>query len=268
MSTPLLEFTRPPVVEVALGIQFRPLSGLRGINLGPLRDRWRGPYPQVEEQPPLPPAVEAFPTPGELTFQLNVGAVPPVRYWFLSETGTELVQLQQDRLIVNWREGAPTTPYPRYGALRQQFTDRVADLQQFLLDGNYGVLDVTQAEVSYINAVSVSDRGPANLSALLRNWGDLSGNHLGDPEQANVGLVFRVPNIGRGPVRMHIAIDPAQKASDAAPAMFFTLMVRGAPTTATTDAALQFMDGAHEHLLTSFDELTSDTMHEVWGRRT
>jgi uncharacterized protein (TIGR04255 family) len=253
---------------VALGIQFRPLFGLRGINLGPLRERWRGTYPRVEEQPPLPPAVEALPTPGELTFQLNVGAVPPVRHWFLSESGTQLVQLQQDRLIVNWREGTPVEPYPRYGALRQQFEERITDLQQFLRDEDLGELDVTQAEVNYINGVKVGDRDQGDLSPLLRHWGDLSANHLGNPEQASATLVFRVPDIGRGPVRMHIAINPAQWAPDAAPAIFFTLMVRGAPTAATTDAALQFMDGAHDHLLTSFNELTSDTVHQAWGQHT
>lgn len=268
MTTAEPDFATPPVVEVALGVQFQPLFGLRGINLGPLRDRWRAAYPRIEEQPPLPPAVESGPTSSGLTFQLNLGSGPAARYWFLSEAGTELVQLQQDRLIVNWREGSPPTePYPRYWALRQTFEERVGDLQEFLANEGLGVLDVTQAEVSYINAVPVGEQGHGNLGTLLRHWGDLSTNHLGQPEQSSARLAFKVPDVGRGPVRMHVAVDPAQRPTDGAPVLFFTLMVRGAPLTGTTDAALQFMDGAHSHLLRSFGELTSDAAKEQWGRR-
>ena len=66
---------------------------------------------------------------------------------------------------------------------------------------------------------------------------------------------------------MHVAIDPAQRATDEASLLIFTLMVRGAPMAGTTEAALQFMDGAHDHLLRSFSELASDGAYEAWGRR-
>ena len=43
--TDLPDFGAPPVVEVALGVQFRILPALRGLALAPLRERWR-PVPE------------------------------------------------------------------------------------------------------------------------------------------------------------------------------------------------------------------------------
>jgi len=42
----LPDYERPPVVEVVLGVQLRPLQ-LRAIDLGPLRDIWKDRYPEL-----------------------------------------------------------------------------------------------------------------------------------------------------------------------------------------------------------------------------
>jgi uncharacterized protein (TIGR04255 family) len=54
----LPEFSNPPVVEVALSVQFTPLPGFRPIRLGRLQDTWRAEYPHYEEQPPLAGVIE------------------------------------------------------------------------------------------------------------------------------------------------------------------------------------------------------------------
>jgi uncharacterized protein (TIGR04255 family) len=264
MTEPI-EFANSPVVEVAIGVQFRPIR-LRGIDLGRLRERWRDAYPVVEEQPPLPPAIEAPVAQGELTFQLNLSPLPAVRYWFLNQSGTELVQLQQDRLIVNWREGDAAEPYPRYGQLRRLFEERLKDVADFVAVAGLGNIEIVQAEVNYINAVEVAERGRGDLGWLLRQWSDLPDHHLGTPEQARVGLVYRIPEIGRDAVRMYVSVDPAQRPTDGAPLLFFTLMVRGAPASGTAAAALEFMDQAHDHLNMSFAELTSNEAQAAWER--
>jgi len=46
-SNQLPEFSNPPVVEVALGVQFRPVYGLRPIELAILREKWRSKYPVI-----------------------------------------------------------------------------------------------------------------------------------------------------------------------------------------------------------------------------
>lgn len=259
----LPEFDAPPVVEVVLGVQFRPLFGLRPIELAPLREQWRGSYPVVQEQPPLPPAIEQAGG-GPPTVQFVVGPALPTRTWFVSDDQVSLVQLQHDRLTVNWRQTSDL-PYPRYLSVRQVFEARAQDLSRFVADRGLGELAVTQVELTYINAVDTAPGEMGDLGRIMRHW-DAPSTDLGQPEQARCAVVFAVPNIGQPPVRLYAAADPAQR-PDGRPALFLTLTVRGAPAGPQLADALEFMDQAHAHVVRSFTLLTPDAMHALWERR-
>src|SRR5258708_32402614 len=182
---------------------------MRGLALAPLRERWLASYPKIEEQPPLPPVVEGDP-PGIPQLQLRLVPLPAGRQWFLNGSGTQLVQVQPDRLIVNWRAGDPPTEYPRYGHMRQTFVARFEDLAQFTADERLGELDVMQAELSYINAMDV-DRGDlGRIDRFLKGWSGTEGHHLGLPEQARMTLIFPLAGVGLPPVRMYVEVSPAQ----------------------------------------------------------
>ena len=259
------EFEEPPVVEMALGVQFRPLMGLRGIALGPLREQWRSSYPRVEEQAPLAPAIEGSQTPG-IALQVGFGPRATARYWFLNAAGSELVQVQNDRLLVNWREGEPPNPYPRYPLMRALFEQRLGELRDFVERQQLGTIEVVQAELNYVNALPVEQGGQGRIDRFLRGWWGTADHHLGEPEQARVALTFSVPDVGRPPVRMYVAVDPAEGPEGQA-LLFFGLTVRGAPLHGMIGDSLEFMDRAHDHLVRSFTELTPEPMHEAWGRR-
>lgn len=261
----LPDFADPPVVEVALGVQFRPLFGLRPIELCPLRERWRGEYPLVQEQPPLPPAVERPSFRGP-SVELLLGPALQTRLWFLTSDEAELVQLQHDRLTVNWRQMDGESAYPRFPAVRELFERRWHDLADFVNERQLGTLSPTQVELNYINAIDPLSGQLGQIERILRNWHSTSEHHLGAPEQARLALVFGVPDLGREPVRLYVAVDPAQR-PDGQPVLFLTLTIRGAPADETLDSALRFMNEAHEHIVRSFAELTPHAMHTEWGRR-
>ncbi len=104
-----------------------------------------------------------------------------------------------------------------------------------------------------------------DLGRILRHWDSPSAD-LGQPEQGRCAAVFGVPDIGRPPVRLYVAVDPAQR-PDGRPALFLTLTVRGAPAGPELANALRFMDQAHVHVVRSFTMLTPDAMHDLWERR-
>ena len=261
---PLPEFDAPPIVEVALGIQFEPIFGLRPIELGPLREKWRPDYPIAQEHPPLPPTIEAEGSePPQVRFSL--GPAPDVRLWFLSDDETNLVQLQPDRLIVNWREIKGDEKYPRYPRVRATFEHRFNDLAAFVKNLGRGDLVATQVEVIYVNAIDPEGAGLGHLDRIFRSFNNLVDHHLGSPEQARALLAFRIPDIGRPPVKMYVSADPAIR-PNGNQTTFLNLTVRGAPTGPGLDDVLNFMDEAHEHIVTSFTELTPPTMHELWRR--
>ena len=41
------------------------------------------------------------------------------RLWLMNEQGSQLLQLQQDRLVVNWRRLPSDIPYPHYESIRE-----------------------------------------------------------------------------------------------------------------------------------------------------
>jgi uncharacterized protein (TIGR04255 family) len=259
-----VDFRDPPLVEVALGVQFKPLLGLRAIELGVLRDRWREEYPTIQEQPPLPPTVETEPLSAPVV-QITVGPALQSRLWFLSEDETELVQLQHDRLNVNWRRLSQDQTYPHYPAVRDRFVQRFRDLASIVSERHLGELLISQVELNYINVVPRALERLGRIDELLAHWQPLTSHHLGAPEQARVGMVFRVPEIGREPVRLHVSVDPGQHPPGRS-ALLVTLTVRGAPAGPDVDAALAFMDDAHAHTVRSFIELTSGEAQHEWGR--
>ncbi len=262
---PLPEFANPPVVEVALGVQFRPLFGLRSIELAGLRERWRSNYPIVQEQPPVPPTKEGTLF-GPSSVQLVVGPPLQTRLWFVSEDGAELVQLQHDRLTVNWRRISPDFHYPRYPSVRTLFERRWSELSDFVTERRLGAFAITQVELNYINAIDAVGGQLGRLERLIKNWQPLRQHHLGEPEEARAALVFEIPHMGTGPVRLYVAVDPALN-SEGRPVLFLTLTIRGAPVDEALDGALRFMDEAHKHIVRSFAELTPETMHAEWDRR-
>src|SRR6266436_4791123 len=98
-EVPLPRFQKPPVSEVALGVQFPAV--LNPVHLGLYYQRVKARFPKLQVQPPVPPSFETFGASPTMTFsiQLQPGLQP--RMWFLSEDETSLIQLQSDRLIFN-----------------------------------------------------------------------------------------------------------------------------------------------------------------------
>lgn len=258
-----IELTNPPVVEMALGVQFHPLFHLRGIVLGGLRDRWRETYPHVEEQPPLPPSIEGPVGPG-INLQIGFGPVPNARYWFVSETSADIIQLQNDRIVVNWRDVEAGESYPRYDVMIERFDRALADLSAFVDEEQLGQVVITQAELNYINDMGAPDNDGVGLDKLLRGWPGTPQHHLGQPVQARLQLSFDVPDVGHPPVRMFVSVEPTLRV-DGEQRELMTLSVRGAPVDDSAAAALKFLDGAHDHLVQSFLELTPENMPATWG---
>ena len=264
--TDLPEYDRPPVVEMTIGVQFRSLDRLRGLALGPLRELWRAEYPAIEEQPALAPVLEGSPPLAPQGLQVGLTPLPPVRQWFLSASGAELVQVQPDRLFVNWRaDDEIPTKYPRYSHMRDVFERRFADLTQFTTSEGLAEPEVSQAELTYINVIEATTDDLGRVDRFLKGWSGTPEHHLGEPEQSRLTLTFLVPGIGRPPVRLYVEINPARKLNGE-PVLFLTLTVRGDPGGRSLSEVLTFLDAAHDHLVRSFDELTEESMHNIWGR--
>jgi len=268
----LPEFARPPVTEVALSLQFEPLKGLTGPVLGLLWGRFKSAYPGVQELPALEPVLERFgaATPRQVNLQFQVlDAPPPSRVWFITESGTELIQAQHDRFVHNWRKVLDTDVYPRYSNLRAKFLTELETFRQFVEEENLGDLIFNQVEVTFVNTI-VSGEGwerHGQLSKVLTiHSGSYSDDFFKEPENVQTSLRYVIPDESQKPRgRLHINVVPTFTKNKSA-ALNLTIIARCTPDGSLSDT-LTCLDLAHRWIVKGFASITTKEMHEVWGRK-
>jgi len=215
----LPDFERPPVCEVALSVQFPRLEDVTNVNLIQLwAEVFRDRFPETEEKPPLNPLVERFgpPAPTELSFQVEAG--PPVaRYWFKSPDGTELVQVQRDRFIRNWRRLQTGMPYPRFDTLRDRFAEDLRSFIDFVDNKGMGEVEPNQCEVTYVNDIFADEGWDefGDLENVVTVWrSNYSDDFLTKPEEARFATSFLIPGEDGHPAgRLHVSLEPKYKPS-------------------------------------------------------
>jgi uncharacterized protein (TIGR04255 family) len=187
----LPDFERPPVNEVILSMQFATLEKMKSVHMGLLWARFRAEYPDVSEQAAITAVFETFGTPAEPEplVQLEQFLSPPMpRYWFEKRGTPELLQVQQDRILHNWRKHENETIYPRYETLRERFRSEVDRFVAFLKEEKIGELRPNQCEVTYTNIIELpgSERTHNRLQKITPLWtGHLSEALAADLEDAN-----------------------------------------------------------------------------------
>jgi uncharacterized protein (TIGR04255 family) len=268
----LPSFERPPVTEVVLSIQFASIPGFTTLHAGLLWQEFRQEYPKVSEQAPLGPAFETFGAgmPPAMPFRIGTFVVPPApRYWFESEHGVHLLQLQQDRLIHNWRKLTSEDVYPRYPSIRETFYRELGIVSAFLARENLGPIQPNQCEVTYTNIIVLPDGANpvTHVERITPLWGGWNHDEdLAPLESAtlNCRYVMRVSDATI--CRVYTDIQPAILVADGSAALRMDILVRGKPPEPTVEGAFWLLDAARCGVVRTFDRVTTDEMHVVWGK--
>jgi uncharacterized protein (TIGR04255 family) len=270
----LPEFSNPPVVEVTLSVQFERLEALRNPHVGLFWSELRNEFPDVEERPPLPPVFESFGVQEntENTFKLEVLEVPPVsRYWFLNRKGSELIQLQQDRFIVNWRKTDLHDEYPRYEHVEELFSSKLELFRKFLVREKLGTLVPKQCEITYVNRMPAGEgwTNPGDLGRIVTVWApSYSDTFLSQPEDARLSVRYAIRDGSSEPMgRLNISVEPRYSDTERRMVMLMVLNARGKPSSADKDGVLEFLRVGRKWIVRGFTSITTAEMHTVWRRR-
>jgi len=269
--TALPDFANPPLVEVALAAQFHPLEAFQTVHAGLLWQRFRERFPKVEEHEPLPHVEEAFgpSRPGRLSIQVGEADRPAdMRVWFMNEAETELIQVQRDRFIHNWRRpggyAEGESEYPHYSRLREKFAENLALFEQFLASEELGQPVVNQCELTYVNEIKALHSEIAHIVTILA---PPTGRSLPIPEDVTLRLRYVIPDEHGEPAgRLHVELQPAFRRISNDEAFVMNLTARGRPIGKGVDGVLRFLDLAHDWALRAFVDLTSEDMHLTWGK--
>ena len=256
MSEP--KFERPPVTEVAVAIEFVPIPALTAVPIVQMYAKlWAADYPKVVEQMALPPT---GPEPGSMLagIGLRVGqGAEALRLWMLAEDEAELLQLQHDRLILNWRmlEGGH---YPAYATLRERFSRRWEELGTAV--AGLGQVRPTVAEVTFVNAAA-SSAGWAGMADVLATSGVpvLPGNCVASAVQ----YVAALDEETGGPGQIVVTAQHNGQSS-----VTLTIVTRLSITGTEIASAriLDRLDRAHDLGVQTFVALTPPDKHAEWGR--
>lgn len=267
----LPEYRNPPIVEVAASIQFANIRGLDAAMLGLLWSRFRDKYPRAEQHPPLATASETFESNrgGRGGFSVET-SFPVPRLWFLSSDGTRLVQVQSNRLIVNWRRLDTGKPYVRFSGLMSMLSESIERFRQFIQDENLGTVRPDQAELTYVNHIRAGDNGSHRepLSKYASCWRRESESwNLGAAEEASFRSQYVVSRPGSSFARLFVELDSGYTASTRAPIYVMNLVARGAPDSPDVESAFKFLEDAHHWIVKGFTSLTTDEAHKLWERQ-
>ncbi len=265
----LADFDNPPVVETVLSLQFEKLTAMRAVHFGLYWLRVKERFRKTEEQPALLPVFERFPEPippaGQIQFESIEGLTLP-RVWLMNDTGTEIIQVQNDRFIKNWRKSGQHESYPHYEpVIKPAFERDLREFQSFLDEQKLGQIKVTQCEVTYVNHI-VSGEGWDRFSEIHRIfsfWRQPAAPVPGDPEDFGIRVRFPILNNDGHPIgRLHIEVQPALRATDNRPMYVMNLTARGLYGT-----NLDFFDIGRQWIVKSFEQLTTEDMHRVWRKK-
>jgi uncharacterized protein (TIGR04255 family) len=264
----LADFECPPVVETVLSLQFEKLPAMRAVHFGLFWSKVKERFPKTEEQAPLLPTIERFPEPmppgGQIRFEsIEVPTLP--RVWMINEAGTEVIQLQNDRFIKNWRKSADDEPYPHYEpVIRPAFERDFREFKSILAEQKLSEIKVTQCEVTYVNHI-ISGDGWNNFSQLgriFRFWMPPALPVPGNPEDIGIHIRFPIIEDGRPIGRLHVDIQPALRATDSRRMYVMNLTARG-----LQGSDLEFFDIGRRWIVNTFEQLTTEEMHHIWRKK-
>lgn len=269
----LPDFSNPPINEVLLSVQFEPLQSLVVPEIGLLWQHYGDKFNHVEQHPPIEPIIERYgvrePRSPFPKLELVSGSSLLPRIWFLSESKSELLQIQQDRFIRNWRKISVDESYPRYeNCIRPRFLEDFEDFKGFINDNNLGEIDVNQCEISYINHIYSDDvwQSHSEIGKIFNIWDSVFEERF-NFEIQDAKLHFRCilrDDEGVFIGRVHVDAQPAFRANDDKPMFVLTLTARGRPLSNDIDGIMKFMDIGRENIVQIFSDITSDEIHKAW----
>ena len=267
----LPDFEAPPVSEVVLSIQFASVPRFRSLYVGGIWDEFRDEFPNVTEQAPIDPTFETFGASARPPQSFQVFMTPPMpRFWFETKDGVELIQIQQDRMVHNWRKRELSQHYPHYEPFRNQYASEITKFDDFLVAKELGSIKPNQCEVAYINTITIPDATDphAHLERITPLWlGQQSEPFLPRLENATVQAQYVLRKDEKAFGRVHVNFTPMLQSSDNAPMIQLTILARGKPDEESLESAFQLLDREREIIVRTFAAVTSKEMHAFWRRK-
>jgi uncharacterized protein (TIGR04255 family) len=257
--TTLPELARPPIAEVVYGMGFKPLPLLKSAHLGLFWSRYRERYVSAED---MVPVLDAPVAPGAVVL---MPMMP--RVWLVDATQTRLLQLQSDRLFMNWRQMKPQDEYPRFPVLFPEFTEFTQSFGQFLREQSIGELSPSSLELGYINQIYEKDgmKLPADVGQVFKPlvWNCDAYHRLSDPSDLGWRASFVRDATG---IRLNVIAAMGKRQADGAPVLQLDIRAVSQYTGSSLEDGLRWYELAHQEVVLAFFDLTTESAQKaLWS---
>ncbi len=268
--TSMPDYERPPVVEVAMGVQFQQIDGLTAVHVGRYWETVKDEFPMMEDRGPLPHIIEPKDQPtsaGEarITFSTRPDWG---RVWLRDEPRNQLIQVQRDHFHYNWLKQQPSDVYQRYRRIKPNFFERWKQFCSFLGDIDIAEPVVDQCEIAYVNIIGKEEgwEGMGDLAKILPLFRQPTRSEfLPDPSMLGLTMSYPLPE-HQG--RLHINIRPTIRLPQGDAVLRFGLTSRGrSAAEMTTDILEEWFDLGHEWIVKGFADLVTAETDDAWGRK-
>lgn len=258
----LPDYEKPPIGEVVCGLVFEKIEHFKAPHLGLFWQKVRSGFPKCQHAPPL----DFSPESPDLMRQL-----PLPRVWFINDEDNILIQLQNDRILFNWRRIKEDEPYPRYRTIIVNFKEVLKTFDDFLEEERLGTVKPIKCELSYINYIPKGEGWDTldDIKELLPDLGWRPGvenkRFLPTPLVIGWNSVFPLETEETG--RLNVSLEYATRRADRVPVLVLKLTAIGLGSDNTMGAVWDWFELAHKWIVCGFRDLTgTKVQEETWGK--
>lgn len=245
------ELRHPPVIEAVLGIQFLPLATWSIPHFGLFWQRVRSTYPRFQVQGPIlaPESVAA-------------GTLFGARLWFIDESDQRVLQVQNDRIVINWRRRGESS-YPRYRVMRSEMESLWPRFLQFLEEEDIGSPQVVRCEYTYFNHIDIPTlvSGDDPFDELFPFWRGGPATFLiegGNQTFSNTVVMPATSSV------ITVTLQPAVSVELNKQVMQLSFSATTTLKSADVASVLEAADTSHALDVRAFKEFTSDKLRSKW----
>ncbi|MCC6466433.1 MAG: TIGR04255 family protein [Planctomycetes bacterium] len=262
----LPDYKNPPVVEVVCGVSFDRLRKFLVHHVGLLWSQLAQDFTEIGEQPNLPRIFEGFDNEPRVNVELMQIQDWP-RAQFAQPNGGDIIQVQRDRFLYNWRKRA-SEAYPRYEAVFGRFWAKLNQFSALMDQAQIGPVAPVQFELTYLNQILEGEG--------WTDWGQIGRMFVDAPSvKDGAKLLYSTHGINwlstydlpEKSGRLYAHLRSATRTLDKKPLLSLEMTVRGMPKDTSDATVKEWFDIAHKWIVQGFYELTSDKMQTgVWKR--
>ena len=248
-------FQNPPINELIIATYFEPLiAELRSEHIGLFWARIRNDFPKVEQQGPVG-SIEAFQVTGN-------EFVPIPRYWFISEDEVNLIQVQRNAFMLNWRRR--NEEYPHFADHLKPTFDKYFQVFEDFLREDVGVGDpgIDLCELTYVNTIESCQywQGPQDTANVIPSFAFLKTGM--DPASA-LNCAYTYTPDSNLTVRVGIRNGQSTRKPDT-PVLVFEIRATARLGKVGKSVADSWYERAHRAIIACFLQMTSKDIQDAY----